>query len=221
METSVANPKVKNLLANLYKDAAENDPVNRKPAMELPDSATRDEFYSAMRGVYMAIGPEFGHLLYTMARSSKAKTIVEFGTSFGVSTIYLAAAMKDNGGGKVITTEFHSEKAERAKKNLTEAGLAEYVEFRVGDALKTLKADLPKDVDMLFLDGPKGMYMDVLKMMEPQVRSGGIIASDNTDHQGLEEFLAYLRNSDNGYISSPIHTRRGDRYPAHEVSLKV
>ncbi|WP_413584942.1 O-methyltransferase [Bdellovibrio sp. HCB274] len=217
----LANPKVQAVLASLYKDSAENDAINRKEANELPDTATSEEFYTAMRKVYMAVGADFGNMLYALARATKAKTIVEFGTSFGVSTIYLAAAVKDNGGGKVITTEFHPEKAAKAKQNLTEAGLAEYVEFRVGDALQTLKQDKPQNVDLLFLDGPKGMYLDVLKLMQDQLRSGGILASDNTDHDGLQNYLAYIRNSDNGYISSPMHTKRGERFPAHEVSVKV
>ncbi|WP_413560875.1 O-methyltransferase [Bdellovibrio sp. HCB209] len=221
MTSTLATHKVQNLLAKLYKDSAENDPINRQAAMALPETATRDEFYTAMRGVYMAIGKEFGNLLYATARTAKAQKIVEFGTSFGVSTIYLAAAIKDNGGGKVITTEYHAEKVERAKANLAEAGLLDFVEFRVGDARTTLEQNLPQNVDMLFLDGPKGMYMDVLKLMESQVRAGGVIASDNTDHQGLEEFLGYLRNPEHGYISAPIHTKRGERYSAHEITLKV
>jgi predicted O-methyltransferase YrrM len=221
MKSSLASDQVQNVLKKLYKDSAENDAINRQEAMALPDTATQEEFYTAMRGVYMAIGMEFGNLLYSIARTNNAKTVVEFGTSFGVSTIYLAAAMKDNGGGKVITTEFHAEKVARAKANLTEAGLVEYVEFRVGDALQTLKENTPSNIDMLFLDGPKGMYMDVLKLMESKVRTNGIIAADNTNHDGLENFLAYVRSSQNGYISSPIQTRRDERSSAHEISIRL
>lgn len=221
MKSSLATEQVQNVLKKLYKDSAENDATNRQEAMALPETATQEEFYRAMRGVYMAIGMEFGNLLYSIARTNNSKTIVEFGTSFGVSTIYLAAAVKDNGGGKVITTEFHPEKVARAKANLTEAGLVEYVEFRLGDALQTLKDNSPSNIDMLFLDGPKGMYMDVLKLMESKVRPGGIVASDNTNHDGLENFLTYLRTASNGYISAPIHTRRGERYPAHEISIRL
>ena len=89
---------------------------------------------------YMAVAPEFGSLLYTLARTSRAKTIVEFGLSFGVSTIFLASALRENGEGRVITTEFEPEKVVRAKRNLASAGLEEWVEIRVGDALETLTA---------------------------------------------------------------------------------
>jgi predicted O-methyltransferase YrrM len=90
----------------------------------------------SLRKAYLPVGREFGNLLYALARSSKSKTVVEFGTSFGISTIFLASAIRDNGDGKVITTEFDPENAERAKKNLAAAGLEEWVEFRVGNALE-------------------------------------------------------------------------------------
>ena len=96
-----------------------------------------------------------------------------------MATIFLASAIRDNGEGKVITTEFDPDKAQRAKRNLTAAGLAEWVEFRVGDALETL-SNPPREIDMIFLDGAKELYLDVLKLLEPHLRPLGIIASDNT-----------------------------------------
>jgi Methyltransferase domain len=80
-----------------------------------------------------------------LARGAKAPTIVEFGTSFGISTLCLAAALRDNGGGRLITTEFEASKVARARENLTVGGLIDLVELREGDALKTLKVDLPRD----------------------------------------------------------------------------
>ena len=176
-------------------------------------------FYKDMQKAYMAVGPEFGHLLYNLARSVKAKTVVEFGTSFGISTIFLASAIRDNGEGKVITTEFDPDKAERAKRNLTAAGLAEWVEFRVGDALETL-SNPPREIDMIFLDGAKELYLDVLKLLEPHLRPLGIIASDNTDHDGMEAFLDYVRNPGNGYTSSAILTAGGHRPRGHEITIR-
>ncbi|UOF01517.1 O-methyltransferase [Bdellovibrio reynosensis] len=220
MSSTLASEKVQTVLANLYKDATENHEVARREAMALPATASRDEFYTAMGKAYMCIGSEFGNLLYAMARSMKAKTVVEFGTSFGVSTIYLACAMRDNGGGKVITTEFLPAKVEKAKMNLGEAGLLDYVEFRGGDALKTLKEDIP-ELDMVFLDGPKDMYLDVLKLLEPKIKSSGIVAADNTNHKGLENFLEHVRSFANGYVSSPIVTQKNGNNSGHEVSIKI
>lgn len=219
MIASIATPKISDLLNLLHADAAANDPLVRKAVLEsgaLNEPGT--DFYKGMRKAYMAVPADFGHLLYNLARCTRAQTVVEFGTSFGVSTIYLASALRDNGGGRVITTEFEAEKVEVAKKNLTTAGLADLVEFRVGDALETL-AKAPEAIDMIFLDGAKPLYLGVLKLLEANLRSGGVIASDNTDHDGLETFLEYIRNPKNGYTSSAILT--DSRSPrGHEVTVR-
>ncbi|MGG2362426.1 O-methyltransferase, partial [Salmonella enterica] len=87
--------------------------------------------------------PETCRLLYMLARAGRTRAIVEFGTSFGISTLHLAAALRDNGGGRLITTEFEPSKAAQARRNLDAAGLADLVEIREGDALQTLAGDLP------------------------------------------------------------------------------
>lgn len=212
----MTNPRVTELLGALYSDAAQTDPLVFEAAKNTGGGEA--DFYRAARNAYMPVNREFGNLLYSLARSAKAKTVVEFGTSFGISTIFLAAAVRDNGEGRVITTEFAPEKAGRAKKNLTDAGLVECVEFRIGDALQTL-SDSPREIDMIFLDGAKGLYLDVLKLLEPHLRSGGIVASDNTDHDGMEAFLDHIRNPDNGYTSSAILTG-GERSRGHEITVR-
>jgi len=135
-----------------------------------------------------------------------------------ISTIFLASAVRDNGTGKLITTEFEPEKAEQAKRNLAAAGLEQWVEFRVGDALETL-SDPPREIDMIFLDGAKSLYFGVLKLLERQLRSGGIIASDNTDQDGVVAFLDYIRDCRNGYTSAAILTS-GERGKAHEITVR-
>jgi predicted O-methyltransferase YrrM len=182
MKSSLHDPQVTEVLDALYAEAAKSDAL-RRSTIQGSDAAgkTEADFYKAARKSYMAVGRDFGNLLYSLARSTKAKTVVEFGTSFGISTIFLASAIRDNGSGKVITTEFEPEKAAQAKRNLAAAGLEQWVEFRVGDALETL-SDPPREIDMIFLDGAKTLYFGVLKLLEPQLRSGGIVASDNTDH---------------------------------------
>jgi len=217
MKSWITTPQVTELLDALYADAASNDPLARQAAEAA--IASGQGYYQGMRKAYMAIGPDFGRLLYNLARTGRAKTIVEFGTSFGVSTIYLASAIRDNGGGKVITTEFEPDKAARARKNLAAAGLEEWVEFRVGDALQTL-AEPPRDIDLIFLDGAKPLYIDVLRLLEPSLRSGGIVASDNTDHDGIKGFLDYIRNPANGYTSAAILTSEEHRSGHHEITVR-
>ena len=94
----------------------------------------------AMKDVFIPIDREKGGLLYVLARSIAAERIVEFGTSFGISTIYLAAAVKDNNGIEVIGTEIEPTKRETACANLAAAGLADFVDIRLGDAMLTLES---------------------------------------------------------------------------------
>jgi predicted O-methyltransferase YrrM len=222
MKPWIIHPKVTELLETLYADAAKNDPLVRRESREASAShASERDHFRAMRHRYMAVGRDFGHLLYTLARVSKAKMIVEFGTSFGVSTIYLASAIRDNGGGKVITTEFIAEKAEVAKQNLAAAELGRWVEFRVGDARETLKADISDEIDLVFLDGAKRLYLDVLRLIEARLRPRALIVSDNTDNTELAAFLEHIRNPRNGYLSSAILTPGRQHGRPHEITMRV
>jgi predicted O-methyltransferase YrrM len=129
-----------------------------------------------------------GELLYLLTRTSRARCAVEFGTSFGVSTIYLAAAVRDAGaGGRVIGTELVPAKAAQARANLAAAGLADHVEVREGDALTTLR-DLAEPVDVLLLDGWPQLAIEVLRVVEPRLADGAVIMVDN-----VGQFAADLR----------------------------
>ena len=130
------------------------------------------DLYERLKNVPLAVSRETGTLLYMLARGAKARNIVEFGTSFGISTLHLAAALRDNGGGRLITTEFEPSKVARARENLMAGGLIDLVEIRQGDALQTLKAGLPETIDLLLLDGAKALYPDVLSLMEMRLRPG-------------------------------------------------
>ena len=127
-----------------------------------------------------------------LARSSNARTIVEFGTSFGISTLHLAAALQDNGGGRLITTEFEPSKAARARENLTAGGLIDLVEIREGDALKTLSVDLPDTIDLVLLDGAKALYPEILSLVESRLKSGALIVADNADMS--PDYLRFVRS---------------------------
>jgi predicted O-methyltransferase YrrM len=137
-----------------------------------------------------------------LARSSHARTIVEFGTSFGISTLHLAAALKDNGGGHLITSEFEPSKVARARANLTAGALIDLVEIREGDALHTLGAGLPDTIDLLLLDGAKALYPEILSLVESRLRPGAFIVADNADDS--PDYLARMRTPASGYMSVPF-----------------
>ena len=90
------------------------------------------EFYTRMKDAHLAVSRATGALLYMLARSTAARTIVEFGTSFGISTLHLAAALRDNGGGRLITSEFEPSKVARARENFVAGGLSDLIEIRGG-----------------------------------------------------------------------------------------
>src|SRR5271169_2009612 len=159
MPNTLATPPVAALLKRLFADAERSDQLlakmfghlsreERAARMADPNADYR-EFFSKAKDILMAVSPETGALLYMLARGNGARAIVEFGTSFGLSTIHLAAALRDNGGGKLIGTEFEPNKLAHARANLEAAGLADLVDIREGDALQTLARDLPGSVDLL------------------------------------------------------------------------
>lgn len=158
--------------------------------------------YAALRDAPLAVSRETGRLLYMLARGTGVHTIVEFGASFGLSTLHLASALKDSGGGRLITTEFEPSKVAEARFNLMAAGLADLVEIREGDALETLATDLPDSIDMVLLDGAKALYTDVLALLESRLRPGAMVIADDADQ--CPDYLQRMRDPENGYLSVSV-----------------
>src|SRR5215472_14031123 len=103
---------------------------------------------SFWRDKFVALDADKAQFCYLLCRSINARTIVEAGTSFGVSTLYLAAAIRDNGGGQVIGTEWEPEKAAVARANFLEAGLGAFIDLREGDLRETLAHSMPPSIDL-------------------------------------------------------------------------
>ncbi len=191
------------LLAETNASKFALEAVAQSDASRLLTSKTEyRQFYRLLKDIPLPVSSETGCLLYMLARSTHARSVLEFGTSFGVSTIYLAAALRDNGGGRIITTEFEPSKAERARENLTEAGLLDLVEIREGDALETLARDLPETFDLVLLDGAKGLYAEILQHIEQSLRPGSLILADDAQH--CPEFVQKIRSDTNQYMSVPL-----------------
>lgn len=159
-------------------------------------------FYERAKDLPLAVSRETGTLLYMLARGSKARSIVEFGTSFGISTLHLAAALRDNGGGRLIGSEFEPSKVARARANVAAGGLADLVEIREGDALETLAHGLPDTIDLVLLDGAKGLYPAILALLESRLRPGALIVADNADWS--PDYLERVRSPAHGYLSLPF-----------------
>ncbi|WP_322104260.1 O-methyltransferase [Paraburkholderia sp. J41] len=207
MSTLITSP-VGPLLQRLFDeaDAATSPELAKMPREErarlLRSKTGYREFYGKLKDLWLPVSRETGVLLYTLARSTRARTVIEFGTSFGISTLHLAAALRDNGGGRIITTEFEAGKVARARAHFAEGGVGDLVEIREGDALETLSADLPETIDLLLLDGAKALYDDVLNLVESRLRPGALIVADNADFS--PEYLARMRSHDSGYLSTAV-----------------
>jgi len=160
-------------------------------------AAVRADAYA---DIYIPISADAGRLLYALARAIRPQTVVEFGTSFGISTIYLAAAVADNGCGHVYTTELSGKKVAAAQANLEEAGVAEPVTILEGDALRTL-TDVAGPVGMVLLDGWKDLCLPVLRLLEPKLAPGALVAADDITHAGMAPYLEFIRDPASGYVS--------------------
>ncbi len=214
MNTITTSP-VAPLLNRLFAEADASDPATTPSVADYWNGLTGEDkarlvrsrtdyadLYGRLKDVPLAVSRETGDLLYMLARSTRATSIVEFGTSFGLSTICLASALRDNGGGRLVTSEFEPSKVMRAKANLAEAGLGDLVEFREGDALETLSRDLPDSVDLLLLDGAKALYPDILDLVAPRLRAGALIVADNADF--CPPYLELVRSAGSSYLSVPF-----------------
>ena len=206
--TTLTNAPVAPLLDRLFKEAEAAHPmanpafasISSEERMRLMRSkADYRHFYAALKDYALPVSRDTGRLLYMLARANGARSIVEFGLSFGLSTLHLAAALRDNGGGRLITTEFEPTKAARARDHLATGGLSDLVEIREGDALETLASNLPDTIDLLLLDGAKSLYRDVLALVESRLRPGAIIIADNADHS--PDYLEYVSEPANGYFT--------------------
>ncbi len=163
-----------------------------------------------------SIFPEQGDLIYLLCRAMRARRVVEFATSVGLSTLYFATALRDNGGGLVIGSELVPAKVETARRNLAAAGLDDYAEIREGDARVTLQ-ELGGPVDFALIDGwpvasGPSLARQVIEIVAPQLRVGGYVMNDN----GEPDFIDFIRDPSNGFISINLPLKGGT-----ELAVKV
>ena len=183
----------------------------------LPAEATAQERADALSEFYLPVTPDAGRLIYSLVRASRPATVVEFGMSLGISAIHLASAVRDNGTGRVVTTELSADKVAAATRNFADAGLDDLITVLHGDALETLKpVDGP--VGFVLLDGWKDLYMPVLELLEPRLAPGALVVADNTSMPGLQPYLDYMRDPANGYVSVNFPARESD---SMEISCRA
>jgi predicted O-methyltransferase YrrM len=204
---------VATVLDRIYAVAAREDEAAkgrvRAREAEVGARLSQAQRYELYGDAPQAITREVGELAYVLALGQAGRCVVEFGASHAASTICLAAALRDSGGGTLVTTESRLGKVHLARRNLADAGLSDLVELRVGDARQTLSV-LAEPVDLLFLDGSNDLYTDVLELVEPRLRGNALVVADlSADDPDLLSYLRYVREASNGYLSVEVPLAAG------------
>ncbi|KAI1330894.1 S-adenosyl-L-methionine-dependent methyltransferase [Xylariaceae sp. FL0255] len=187
--------------------------LKRQGGSEAEETYQR-EFDDLMRDQMVVLEPEKALFVYQLLRALRATKVVEAGTSFGVSTIYLALAVGQNatklgvaagGRAKVIATENEPSKIARARQNWKDAGqdVEKWIELREGDLRETLSQDLPDEIDFVLFDIWTPMLLPTLKLLEPKLKKGAVLVSDNiiSSAEGYHDFHEHIRNHSRAYRS--------------------
>ena len=217
MPNTLQDSKVATQLDRMYTESKNQMSKLRDMQDQLGRPMTTQERTEAMSEFYIPVTPESGRLLYALVRAIRPATVVEFGMSFGISAIHLASAMRDNGTGRVLTTELSDTKIAAAKQTFAKTGLDSVITILEGDALSTL-AELDGPVDFVLLDGWKDLYLPVIKLLEPRLSAGVLVVADNASAPDMRPYLDYVRNPDNGYVSFNFLARESDSV---EVSCRT
>jgi predicted O-methyltransferase YrrM len=183
---------------------------------EPPYISTDDQAPAAALDRFVALDPDKCALVYLLLRSGGARYVVEAGTSFGLSTMYLALAVGQNCAargveGKVIATENEPSKAAKAREYWRTAGdeIEKWIDLREGDLRETLAKDLPSEIDFLLLDIWSALALPTLELVKPYLRAGAMVVADNivSSARGYKDLVAHINDPANGFkcTTAPYH----------------
>jgi predicted O-methyltransferase YrrM len=223
MPSVLADPKLEALLAELHarsdaQGAAIGEHFRRRAeAGELSWDGFDAQSHAFMADKLVALDQAKAEFCYLTCRALGARRVVEVGTSWGVSTLYLAAAVRDNGGEVVIGTEHEPAKAKAARANFAAAGLSEFIELREGDLRESLKS-LAGPVDFVLIDIWVEMARPALELIAPHLRTGAIVCADNTISaaRAYPAYFAFVNDPANGLRTQTLPFEGG-----FEMTVKV
>ena len=217
--STLSDPRVAGHLDRMYSEARDQFAAFRagdNPFSRL-ENASAQERADALSEAYLPVSQDAGRLLYTLVRAAGPATVVEYGMSLGISALHLAAAVRDNGSGRVVTTELSAAKVAAASATFAQAGLDDLITILAGDALTTL-ASLEGPVDFVLLDGWNELYLPVVQLLEPLLTPGALLVADNTSMDDTQPYLDHVRDPANGYVSVPFLAREDD---SMEISCRA
>jgi predicted O-methyltransferase YrrM len=202
------DPELERLLAGLHARSDEQAGAIKTYFAGLDKDGVppaEDEIRAFRRDKFVALDRDKAAFCYQICRAGDARRVVEVGTSFGVSTLYLAAAVRDNvlasgGDGVVIGTEYEPEKALVARSNFEAAGLSRFIDLREGDLRETLR-QIEGPVDFVLVDIWIAMARPALELVAPHLRPGAIVVCDNTaqHRDAYADYFAFLDDPGNGF----------------------
>jgi predicted O-methyltransferase YrrM len=201
----------------MYTQSKNQMPLLRERHGDFERPMSARERAEAMSEFYIPVTPDAGRLLYALVRATRPTTVVEFGMSFGISAVHLASALRDNGTGRVVTTELSASKIAAAKQTFVETGLDDLITVLEGDALSTL-AGVEGPVEFVLLDGWKDLYLPVIELLEPRLSTGALVVADNASAADIQPYLDRVRNPDDGYVSFNFLVRESD---SMEISCRT
>jgi predicted O-methyltransferase YrrM len=187
------------------------DAIVQKAIDDLVVAAERHDAGQANRlDRWRVLEPDAGRLLWFLAQAIRARTIVEVGTSRGVSTLWLADAARCTGG-RVLSVDTDATAQDAAQRSLREARLADQVTFRVEDGGVALADLADGTVDLLFLDAERTEYPSWWPHPARVLRPGGVLVADNAlSHPEEIEALRVLVEQDPRLTTTTVGVGKGE-----------
>ena len=220
MPSVLNDPVLDSLLPGLHADStAQDEGIERYFFKERtgPWNGMEPRDHAFMADKAVALDQNKAEFCYMLCRATGARRIVEAGTSFGVSTLYLAAAVRDNGGGTVFGAEYEPAKVERARANFEAAGLASFIDLREGDIVEAART-FEGPIDFVLFDIWGDMLRQLIEILTPRLRPGAILCADNTAGAGgsYGPMFEFINNPANGFRTMTLPFKGG-----FELTVKV
>jgi predicted O-methyltransferase YrrM len=209
-------PRVAAVMERLHAASDAQNPelvayfVRRAQAGELDWKGLDADAHRFMADKLVAFDRDKAQFCYQLCRALRARRVVEIGTSYGVSTLYLASAVRANGGGGVIGTEYEASKAAMARAHFEEAGLSDVIELREGDLRQTLKT-LEGHIDFVLMDIWTEMARPAIELVGPHLRPGAVVIADNVTQfaEAYEDYFEYVRAPANRFTTMTLPFENG------------
>ena len=141
------------------------------------------------------LGHEKAEFLANIVQKAQPNLIVECGTAIGYSGLWMVAALKSAGRGRLITVEIDTERAHEAQENFRRATVEGMIDSQIGDATEVL-GTIREPVDFLLLDNNYSNYFPCFRAIESQLTNGATVVADNVGigAAGMADYLNHVRS---------------------------